>query len=79
MGLFRERFKVKACSRCGGVKPTDEFYGNDHYCIDCRKDYTYEWNKAHPDRRYLIRWRSDNKNQDKRNGGRKEQKLQSHA
>ena len=25
--------KVRACSRCGGVKVVEHFYGKDHYCV----------------------------------------------
>lgn len=68
MSLFRERFKVKACSGCGQVLTTDEFYKNkfnadglDHYCKGCRLGYNGEWTRNHPDRRYLINWRYRNK------------------
>jgi len=68
MGMFRERFKVKACGGCGQVLTTAAFYRNkstadslDHYCKGCRLGYNADWAKEHPDKRYLIQWRYRNK------------------
>lgn len=48
-----EIFKVKECSKCGDLKPLNQFYkkekspdGQDYWCKRCRKKYTADWRKT---------------------------------
>ncbi len=48
--------KEKKCSRCGNIKPIDEFYndkdskdGKGYRCKACRQILTLSWRKRNPE------------------------------
>lgn len=49
---FKKVIKTKRCSKCGKVKPLEEFYkdksgddGHQYKCSDCAIEYSKEWQK----------------------------------
>ena len=52
---------MRTCSRCHQEKDDKIFYSNyDLYCIECRKEYTNNWNKKKKEKENSkdIIWRS---------------------
>lgn len=71
--LFDELYDNRKCSKCGIVKPIDEYallrdkrkkyeyYYRSGWCNDCKKAYDRERKKTKEAREYLKKWKEENK------------------